>query len=190
MVSETVARLRDATRDEHQRLEDSLDIFGRISRPDARRRMVERFHGLHAGAESALSPMLAHVVGLDFAGRSRLPFLIADVRQLGGDPDALPMCAVSRPASLAEALGVLYVLEGSTLGGHVIGKRLAAEGHSDRGLTFLDPYRDQVGARWRAFLQVLERDTASDVSRDAAVVGARTGFAMTQDWLCAAAEAA
>lgn len=190
MASETVVRLRDATRDEHQRLEDTLDIFGRIARPDGRRRLVERFYGLHAGAEQALSPLLEAVKDLDFSGRSRLPFLTADVRALGGDPARLPICAVEPPAGVGEALGVFYVLEGSTLGGHVIRKQLEARGDNDRGLSFLDPYRDQGGARWRAFLRVLERETATAASRAAAVKGARAGFAMTRDWLCTAAEPA
>lgn len=184
MVSETLSRLRDATRDEHQRLEDSLDILGQITRPAGRRRLVERFHGLHAGAERALSPLLSQVKGLDYDARSRLPFLAADVTLLGGHPGRLPLCAPAPPADLAEALGVFYVLEGSTLGGHVIRKRLAAEGGSDRGLSFLDPYGARVGARWRAFLDILERETPSDASREAAVGGARAGFALTRAWLC------
>lgn len=190
MASETVSRLRDATRDEHQRLEDSLDIFGRVARPEGRRRLVERFHGLHAGAERALSPLLSGIAGLDYDARSRLPFLAADVRTLGGDPAGLTLCDVDRPANLAEALGVFYVLEGSTLGGQVIRKRLEARGDTDRGLSFLNPYRDQVGPRWRAFLEVLERDTATEPRRDAAVKGALAGFAMTQAWLCVPLEAA
>jgi|SRR5215217_469640 len=190
MVSETVARLREATRDEHQRLEDSLDIFTRVSRPEGRRRLVERFHGLHAGAERALSPLLSSVEGLDYDARSRMPFLAADVSALGGDPARLTECDIERPASLGEALGLFYVLEGSTLGGHVIRKRLEAGGDTARGLGFLDPYRGEVGARWRDFLAVMERDTPTDAARDQAVRGALTGFGITQNWLCAPAEAA
>lgn len=190
MLSETVSRLRDATRDEHQRLEDSLDIFSRVAKPDGRRRLVERFYGLHAGAERALAPLLFAVEGLDYGGRSRMPFLAADVRTLGGDPAKIDISTPPAPSNLAEALGLFYVLEGSTLGGHVIRKRLQAKGDTDRGLSFLDPYRDQVGARWRTFLAILERDTPTEASRDAAVSGALAGFAMTQAWLCAPAEVA
>lgn len=40
----------------------------------------------------------------------------------------------------AEALGFLYVIEGSTLGGRLILRELAAGGAEITGLSFLDPF--------------------------------------------------
>ena len=191
MIGETTARLRTATATAHQRLEDDLDIFGKVAGADSRRRLVERFHGLHVGAERALSPWLHDIDGLVFGERSRLPALDRDLKALGATVAGLvPVCAVASPASVAEALGMLYVLEGSTLGGHVIGRRMASEGLDRVGLTFLDPYGARVGERWRDFLAVLERETASDAAREAAATGARRAFAVTHDWLCAEVVAA
>jgi len=187
MTGETTARLRAETAEAHRRLEDNLDIFGKIASADARRRLVQRFHGLHAGAEAALAPWLTAVDGLAFGDRSRLPQLRRDLAALGcGDP-APPACRVAAPAGAAEALGLLYVLEGSSLGGRVIGRRLAADGIDDTGLSFLDPYGPQVGEQWRAFTAVLERETVGDADREAAVAGALRGFQLALDWLCEAA---
>lgn len=46
------------------------------------------------------------------------------------------------------------------LGGRIIRRRLAAAGSDLRGLSFLDPYGDQTGERWRAFLTGLEQACA------------------------------
>jgi hypothetical protein len=56
---------------------------------------------------------------LEFFDRSRAPFLANHVGKA-------PLPEFPLPASRAEALGMLYVLEGSTLGGHLILRTLAA----------------------------------------------------------------
>lgn len=186
MTGETTARLRAETATAHERLETDLDIFTRVRRMQDRRRLVERFHGLHAGVERALAPSLASLADLDFPGRSRLPHLRRDLTALGAaSPAALPVCDIGPVVDAAEALGLLYVFEGSTLGGHVIRKRLAAEGHDADGLSFLDPYGAAVGERWRTFLAVLERETTDPAARAATTRGGRRGFALAHDWLCA-----
>ncbi|MDP1632046.1 MAG: biliverdin-producing heme oxygenase [Caulobacter sp.] len=177
-------RLRTATAALHSRLELDLDLFEQVSRPQGRRRLVERFHGLHVGAERALAPFLSSLSGLEFEKRSRLVHLDHDLVALGGRLTDIPACPVASPASLAEALGLFYVLEGSTLGGHVIRRQLTARGVDAEGLSFLDPYGPEVGVRWRDFLAVLDRETPLEPARDDAVAGAVTGFTLTHDWLC------
>ncbi len=82
---------------------------------------------------------------------------------------------------------MLYVLEGSTLGGQVIRKRLLARGQAMTGLSFLDPYGPETGRRWKDFLAVLQRECPPDDVRsgEAAAKGAVTGFDRAGAWLCA-----
>jgi heme oxygenase (biliverdin-IX-beta and delta-forming) len=77
----------------------------------------------------------------------------------------------------AEALGALYVLEGSSLGGRVILKELKRRGASLAGLGFLDPYGADTGKRWRSFLIILERELTSCEQKADAVKGALNTFA-------------
>lgn len=177
-----IAELRAATASAHERLEQSLDLFDRIRTPAGRTAVVGRFLGLHDGLERALEPRLRDWPGLDFADRRRAPRLAADYATLGGDPAAVRRHPDPGLASDAEALGLFYVLEGSTLGGAVIEKQLKARGESLAGLSFLHPYGDQTGARWRAFMAVLQ-DTPPALDADV-VRGALTGFACAQTWLC------
>jgi heme oxygenase len=175
--------LRAKTRAPHARLERRLDLLTRVARPETRRDVVLRFWRLHVDLEAVAAPWLAGLGGLDFDGRRRTPLLRVDLGVLGLAPT--PAGRAPRARSRAEALGWMYVLEGSTLGGQVIRRRLTAAGGDMAGLSFLDPYGPRTGERWRSFLAVLEREAAADPQ--AAVAGACAGFRHAERRLCGAA---
>ena len=89
------------------------------------------------------------------------------------------------PGSRSEALGMMYVLEGSTLGGRIILRELAKRGLDVSELGYLDPYGVDTGRRWRAFVSVLEAETAGDPSSmEEACSGAVKGFLHAEHVLC------
>lgn len=190
MSVDVLTRLRDATRDHHQRLEQRLDILERMASPDGRRHLVLRFHGLHAGAEAVLAPWLADLPDLDFEDRRRVNLLADDLRKLRIAPGA--PAPVPEPVSAGEAMGMLYVLEGSSLGAKVIRKQAALRGLDMEGLSFLDPYGARTAERWRGFLDVLARESAArgPAWDDAVVKGGQRGFTQAEAWLCGAPVAA
>jgi heme oxygenase len=173
-IGPVLVRLRLATTHAHQTLEDHLKAIESLSSAADRQALVARYYRMHTSADSALGPWLGQVANLDQAARQRTPQLVGDMSALGLSipPSAsLPHVIV---ASVAEALGFLYVLEGSSLGGRVIAKGLRARGVGMLGLSFLEPYGDQVGVRWKSFVSVLERDGAHDL--EGVVRGALAGF--------------
>lgn len=169
-----ISHLRDATAEAHKGLEDKIDAVARLSLDADRRVLVPRYYLMHAMAEAAAEPLVLFLPGLDFTFRRRTPLLAQDLHALDLPLPALPSPSLDL-ASPAEALGLLYVMEGSSLGGRMIRKAIAARGADLTGLSFLDPYAEQTGERWRAFLSVLEREGASDP--DAATRGGVKGFA-------------
>ncbi|CAN7551682.1 biliverdin-producing heme oxygenase [Phenylobacterium sp. LjRoot164] len=177
MSHSVLERLREATRPAHERLEERLDILARMQSLDGRRALAARFHSLHAGMETVLEPWLADVAGLDFSARRRTRSLEADLAALGLNPQT--PAAAPAPADGAEALGFMYVLEGSSLGGKVIRKQAERAGLDMTGLSFLDPYGARTGEAWRAFLSVLDRESPPhDTARGEAVArGGALGFA-------------
>jgi len=183
MLSDAHRNLRDATHAEHERLEARLDIFDRIATRPGRRGLVARFHALHVEAEAALAPWLADVPDLEFDRRRRSGHLTWDLAALGGRPNATASSAVA-VHSLPEALGRLYVLEGSSLGGRVIRKRVEAGGGDMTGLSFLDPYCEAVGDRWRGFLAVLDAQVRTAQALEDCRAGAVEGFRHAQRRLC------
>jgi heme oxygenase len=172
--------LRSVTDEHHRRLEHRLDIVARLADPPARRKMIRRYAELHIPADATLGPYLRDVDGLDMPARRRTPLLAG--RAGSG---ALP--AFPRPNSRAEALGMLYVLEGSSLGGRLILRTLASRGIDDPDLAFLDPYGPETGRRWRGFLAVLSREVDNDEDRILqAGSGALHAFAHAEHVLCGA----
>jgi len=183
MSLSVLERLREATRPAHERLEERLDMLSKLHSVEQRRTLAAAFHRLHAGMERELAPWLAEVDGLDFEDRRRSRLLDADLAALGApapEPAAGP-----RPADRAEALGLMYVLEGSSLGGKVIRKHAERAGLDMAGLGFLDPYGERTGQAWRAFLTVLDRECpAQDEALGlAAARGGVRGFAHAEQVL-------
>ena len=179
-------RLREGTAAAHEQLEAALDLLGR--EPDRQRfaRMLERFLGFHIVWEKSIRrhPDLRAFV----APRSRLPHLRRDLAALGrtnAEQAALPRCAAAAELapSRAAAVGSIYVLEGSTLGGQVIARALAgASWVPPGGLAYFNPYQARTGEMWRAFGAWAESEVAErELSQ--AVAGAAATFAVLEAWV-------
>lgn len=173
--------LRDGTRAEHERLDAGLDLTGPTLTAGRYRWVLERFHGFWAGWEPRVAAELGDEALL--APRRRLHLLRDDLRALGAAPEGLPACPPPPLHGPAEAMGSLYVMEGSTLGGRVILKRLDALGLPPESCRYFAGYGDATGAMWKLFLHRLEAvpDT------DAVLRGARATFATLGDWMLGAA---
>lgn len=186
-TTQIAERVRAATRVAHSRLEQRLDIFSKLAAPRSRTQLVERFYGFHAGAERVLAPVLTTVPGIDYPSRRRSPLIIRDLAALGASsPRTIELWTPRPVATIAEALGLLYVLEGSTLGGKVIRRRVLAEGGTMHGLSFLDPYMEGSGERWQSFLSSVRREILPNDS-DAVggfIAAAIMGFEHAERWLC------
>ena len=127
-------------------------------------------------------------LGLDLAGRRRAPLLQADLMALGVAPAALarlPQYAGIGVASCAAAaMGALYVIEGSTLGGIHIARALAPLCAAlGGGRRFFLGHGERHGAMWRGFLAALEARAASEADIAAMVEGAATTFAAFEFWM-------
>lgn len=169
--------LRAGTRAEHERLDAGLDLTGPGLSAGRYRRVLERFHGFWAGWEPCMAAELGDEALL--APRRRLHLLRDDLRALGAVPEALPVCPPPPVRGHAEAMGSLYVMEGSTLGGRVILKRLGALGLPSGSCGYFAGHGAETGAMWTTFLHRLEAEP--DVP--AVLRGARMTFATLGDWM-------
>ena len=185
------ARLRDDTRDLHTRTEAAF-VLGA---PDVTRAdyasVLAHMLGLYAAAEDALAPWAAALAGygLELAPRWKAPLLRRDLQALGGE--VMPALPVMRLPTLGHAFGALYVLEGSTLGGQLLRRRLGeALGLTPAaGLAFFSVYGADVGPMWRAFGGALDRFDAALAPADRVVgradvlAGARATFVAFERWI-------
>ena len=176
MDEDLLTTLRTRTRPAHAALEQagSLKVLlqGEVELDDYRR-ALERLLAFHVWvedrlADSATDPeTVAGVPGRLLAG-GRAEDLRSDLAAIGA-PVGAPRegstgrgspASPSRPGAtvLADALGILYVSEGSRLGGAVIGRHLAgALGlERERGLRFfLGGSQDEASRRWREVCALL-----------------------------------
>jgi heme oxygenase len=177
-------RLKTETAAAHDRVDAGLDLLDGGERYAA---ALMRFWGFYAGVEPQLDAWHAAAALLDWPQRRKLPALRADLLALGLAPaaiEALPVRRFAGPPGTGAGLGWLYVLEGATLGGAVIARRLRAARTVPHGaLRFHTLYGGGLGARWRAFHAVLSRWVGDDRERaDAVVAGALATFAAFEEW--------
>ena len=104
------------------------------------------------------------------------------MRTLGGTPaaegPALPVVG-----GTDQALGRLYVLEGSTLGGAFIDRHLASLPHlADVRIRAFSPYGDGTGAMWAAFRRVTRARVDAGGDAEAMVGAARDTFRALAAW--------
>jgi heme oxygenase (biliverdin-IX-beta and delta-forming) len=119
-----VAELRGLTWASRQRLERRLDIRSRLADRPHYRAHLEQLWGIYAAFEEGPAPRLLDEALPDFDSRRKLPLLARDLRVLSRCVDSLEGLArcptLPRCEDASSALGCLYVLEGTTLGGRAL----------------------------------------------------------------------
>jgi heme oxygenase (biliverdin-IX-beta and delta-forming) len=156
-------RLRQATDALHRSVERRFDLERGIEDAGDYCALLARFFGFYAPIERELLRLDWRNSGIDISTRHKSPWLAADLSDFGLAPAAIAALpqypAAPRSDSLPEALGILYVLEGATLGGQVVLRRLSAKiGISPVfGGRFFASYGPDVGRMWRGYVDVLER---------------------------------
>ena len=171
---ELIHELRQQTEQAHRALEK--DLVGRIKgvRSSADYESLLRLmYGFYAALEVQLQPFLMHEPGIDFLNRRKAAWLVKDIETIGSAED-LSCCEVLPEInSPSSALGAMYVLEGSTLGGQIIAKMLRQQLRvdDDRGLSFFLSYGADTTAMWERFKahlsQPFDRQEQSEIIRTA-----------------------
>jgi heme oxygenase len=176
-------RLRRDTREAHDRIEAALHLPRVLESVESYGRLLQRWYGFYAPVEAQLARH--QIDGLDLIARKKVPLLCRDLGQLGLEAPAHYITGYDETETPARALGCLYVLEGSTLGGQLISREL----HSRLGITadnggaFYASYGSQIGPMWRQFGQVVESYACAHGGEDDMVDAARTTFERLRVWL-------
>ncbi len=186
-----LAKLKEQTAEQHQRLEIKLDILARLSSPQGYKSLLERFYGFYRPLEIHLGTVMCLPGSLsNFTARRKTPLLEKDLLFLElseRDLAQLPQCQkLPTVESEAQAFGCLYVLEGATLGGQIISKYVADKlGYeSERGATFFKSYGAEVRAMWCGFVQALREYATAHDADDEVVAAAVDTFDKFDQWLC------
>jgi heme oxygenase len=181
-----LAHLRIVTRPAHDQIENAINLLD--EKLDLARYMgiLERFYGFWRSWEPLTGLLLPD--DAFYRSRRRLFLLKADLATLGLSSSAmefLPLCPAPPLRNHAEALGSLYVMEGSTLGGRVIQQNVKrCLGLTEQaGCRYFAGYGSNTGAMWWSFLNRLEQTPVDDVI--AVGNGALATFERLTVWLTA-----
>lgn len=184
-------RLRRETRSQHRATEGTR-LLGFYRRPPGDytdyRKVLLGFHHVHSVLEpgirgvleSAGVPLHRDVGALALDARSRVALLERDLAALGTDARRwLPSMRGSLPpvpkvSSCEDAVGFLYVLEGSTLGATVVTSALRKHGWCEGAIHYYRGYGTQTRPMWESFRTVIDR---MPVDHDPVIAAARLLFA-------------
>ncbi len=178
--------LRSGTQTLHVALEKRLPFFSDSLDLQRYTRLLAAYYGFYRAMENRLANSALIPPGFDLHARLKTQALEQDLRALGIKPGTLALCpSLPQLNSEASVLGVLYVLEGATLGGNILRKqisdRLGLQAHD--GGAFLYVYGEATGRNWKSFLDFLCAMPLDARARAEAVKAACSTFSCFEQWL-------
>jgi len=136
---------------------------------------------LHRAVEETIHPLLSTYIP-DLAERQKSEKILSDLKELHFQPKNYPISFLDAEfiPSIGFCFGILYVVEGSTLGGMYILKNMIASVGKDNQIPtkFLTAYGQHTGSKWKMFLETLNEYVNSRNADEAEEVikGATYGF--------------
>ena len=157
-------RLKSVTKVNHDELESLMfvdEIMNKTLSVEQYKILLTTNYIIHAELESALHEHLSADVQakLQIDNRSKLAALQLDLDEMQirqEELEALDLSFLQIEHSNAASLGAMYVLEGATLGGHVIYKKLKANPAFERlNLNYYAVYQQNLMPNWLSFVEVI-----------------------------------
>ena len=162
--------LKDATKHHHDELEQLMfvnEIMDGSLTLDHYRQILITNYIIHKAFEDELFDSLSPEVAnqLDINNRHKLAALQQDLDELtiSVADDEIPKSLVFDKNDAA-ILGAMYVMEGATLGGSVIVRKLQINlqlNHLGLNFNYYNAYGDQLIPRWKTFCEVLNEQPES-----------------------------
>jgi heme oxygenase (biliverdin-IX-beta and delta-forming) len=187
MAADDVLRmLRTGTAAEHDDVERALDLLDpaltRARLADALARMHAFWGAAEAGLDDWAGRFPDDAAAVSWPRRRRAHLFAADLQALG-EPATVGAPELRSVTGTDDALGRLYVLEGSTLGGTLIDRHLRGlPQFADVRLRCFSPYGTETGAMWHAFRRTARDHVAAGGDASVMVAGARETFGVLAAW--------
>jgi heme oxygenase len=188
-----LTELKNQTRPQHDSVEGNP--FGKAMMAgtmslEQYKEFLQKFYGFHLSLEQALADFNWSEVGIDFDERRKIAFLEQDLRALGltdADIALLPKADDLPPMkSIEEAVGVMYVMEGSTLGGQIQARQVQKMFGigAENGAAYFSSYGANVGVMWKAYSEAIVRTASDNAAKEAMIIAsAKETFAALERWL-------
>lgn len=163
MVSEYLKQNTAEFHDAAEKLFSSDKIFSKTFTLEDYKKIINTNYIMLLNSEDKIFSSLSDKFSekLQLNERKKLPLIEKDLAIL-----SLENRAASHYLEFAnenEALGAMYVIEGSTLGGNVIAKQLSkTEGFDDVTFNFFGCYKENTGLMWKSFKETLDTEIGEE----------------------------
>lgn len=171
-------QLKAATHSTHDSLDKRVMAADIFASRDSFTRFLRVQYRFHRDIDALYSHQGLLALIPDLAERRRLARIALDLQDLGSGIPTGSTPAVDANIALPDALGWLYVAEGSNLGGAVLFKlaRDRLQLHADFGARHLAAHADGAARHWRSFTAALDAAPLAAAQEASVVEGARTAF--------------
>lgn len=173
--------LRTKTAESHKKLE-ALPISKSIIDPKI---TIEEYalylslmHDVVLNLEETIYPILSGVIS-DLSERKKAHLILNDLKNIGIEKkQTFSPLKQSSEISVPFAMGMMYVVEGSTLGGRFILKNIQENlaFNEEKGASFFAGYGNKTGSFWKSYLNTLTDFESGNNSEEEIIAGADYAF--------------
>jgi heme oxygenase len=142
--------LKATVKELHDKLENNSvlsPLFGENVSIEDYANALATLHGFYAAVEKNILDFLANQPDLfNYQARLKTPALEDDLKMLGKTP-FISNIEFPAPKNVAELVGMLYVLEGSTMGGQFLARKIG----NKFPIRFFTGYGENTTQKWQEF---------------------------------------
>jgi len=172
--------IKEETKKAHQELEKKVVLKMKAIRSDADYAdFLSSFYVYFNAVEQIIAPYITAEILPDHSERRNSEYLKSDIQELGAKVAQPSEISLPKVNSLAEALGAMYVMEGSIMGGPIIVDILKKYGIT-KGFSFFSGYGPDTGKMWANFISVLNTKAGSEADQQKAIQAANQTFSNFQ----------
>lgn len=159
IASNFLGDLKTQTSDSHKKLEElpvSMSIMSPNMKIEDYTYYLSLMHDVHNDTEGLIFPFFSSLID-DLEQRRKKHLIENDLLFLNSNKNNSEKVFKTEGISIPFALGILYVVEGSTLGGRFILKNVSKlpELSGENGVSYFNGYGDKTGSFWKSFLNFL-----------------------------------
>jgi len=178
--------LKEETKDLHVALEKAMvPMIKDIQAKEDYVKVLELFYSYFGGLEKKVDTV-SDLNLPDHHLRRKKEAIAEDILSLDGTlPELTPDQHLPEINNKLHALGALYVMEGSTLGGLYISKMIAKQLNLEGGksLSFFDGYGEQTENMWNAFKSSLDEEVVQSEEQATVIQAANDTFTKFKSWI-------
>ncbi len=173
-------RIKEETKKAHQELEKKVVLRLKAIRSETDYAdFLNRFYTYFNAIEQLIAPYLSPAILPDLNQRRNSSYLRSDIEELGEEVTQLAELSLPEINTTAGALGAMYVIEGSIMGGPIIVEMLKKYG-MNKGFSFFSGYGQATGEMWASFIATLNANADTDSRQAEAIEAANQTFSRFQ----------